>query len=106
MALPLSDLLMIGGGEKKLAACLVLLLLELFLEGTYFKSLSSKASEIHVIVSRSGAESTASPADIENHLELGKEFLARGQLSDALTHYHAAVGKYNWLVHTKESEYL
>lgn len=36
----------------------------------------------------------ASPADIENHLELGKDFLARGQLSDALTHYHAAVGKY------------
>ncbi|EDV49750.1 dnaJ homolog subfamily C member 3 [Drosophila erecta] len=70
MALPLSDLLMIGGGEKKLAACLVLLLLELFLEG---------------------GESTASPAHIQNHLELGKQFLARGQLSDALTHYHAAV---------------
>ncbi|KAH8295122.1 hypothetical protein KR018_007543 [Drosophila ironensis] len=69
MAAP-TDLLMFGSGGKKLGTCLVLLLLEVLLEG---------------------AESVASPADIENHLELGKEFLARGQLSDALTHYHAAV---------------
>lgn len=40
-----------------------------------------------------GAEVEASSADIENHLELGKRFLANNQLSDALTHYHAAVGK-------------
>lgn len=33
----------------------------------------------------------ATQAEINNHLELGKQFLARGQLSDALTHYHAAV---------------
>jgi len=33
MALPLSDLLMFGGGEKKLAACLLILLMELFLDG-------------------------------------------------------------------------
>lgn len=32
-------------------------------------------------------------ADINNHLELGKQFLAKGQLSDALSQYHAAVGK-------------
>ncbi|SPP84345.1 dnaJ homolog subfamily C member 3 [Drosophila guanche] len=70
MALPLSDLLMLGSGEKRLAACVVLLLLELFLDG---------------------AEAVPNQADIDNHLELGKEFLARGQLSDALTHYHAAV---------------
>lgn len=56
--------------EKKLAACLVLLLIEIFMEG---------------------AESAVSKAEIENHLELGRELLARGQLSDALTHYHAAV---------------
>jgi len=29
--------------------------------------------------------------EINNHLELGKQFLARGQFADALTHYHAAV---------------
>lgn len=40
-----------------------------------------------------GAEAVPNAADIENHLELGKQFLARNQLSDALTHYHAAVGK-------------
>ncbi|XP_030374428.1 dnaJ homolog subfamily C member 3 [Scaptodrosophila lebanonensis] len=70
MAVLLNDLLPFGGGEKKLAACVLLLLLELFFEG---------------------AEAVPNQADIENHLELGKEFLARGQLSDALTHYHAAV---------------
>lgn len=36
----------------------------------------------------------ASQSEIERHLELGKDFLARGQLGDALTHYHAAVGEY------------
>ncbi|KAL5274687.1 DNAJC3 family protein [Megaselia abdita] len=30
-------------------------------------------------------------SEIENHLELGREMLAKGQLSDALSHYHAAV---------------
>ncbi|ALC45876.1 P58IPK [Drosophila busckii] len=51
--------------------CILLLLMELFMEG---------------------AEAALSnQPDIQNHLELGKEFLTRGQLSDALTHYHAAV---------------
>lgn len=35
----------------------------------------------------------ATPAEVNKHLELGRDFLARGQLSDALTHYHAAVGE-------------
>jgi hypothetical protein len=34
----------------------------------------------------------ASMSEIERHLEMGKSFLAKGQFSDALTHYHAAVG--------------
>ncbi|KAF5271325.1 hypothetical protein FQA39_LY08123 [Lamprigera yunnana] len=34
---------------------------------------------------------TATQREINNHLELGKQFLARGQLADALTHYHAAI---------------
>ncbi|XP_076639139.1 dnaJ homolog subfamily C member P58IPK [Colletes latitarsis] len=29
--------------------------------------------------------------EIDRHLELGREFLAKGQLQDALSHYHAAV---------------
>lgn len=37
-----------------------------------------------------GAESS-SKAEVERHLELGRDFLVRGQLQDALTHYHAAV---------------
>ncbi|KAK9869615.1 hypothetical protein WA026_003361 [Henosepilachna vigintioctopunctata] len=32
-----------------------------------------------------------SQAEINRHLELGKECLARGQLADALSHYHSAV---------------
>ncbi|KAL1505857.1 hypothetical protein ABEB36_005319 [Hypothenemus hampei] len=32
-----------------------------------------------------------SQAEINKHLELGKEFLSKGQLADALSHYHAAV---------------
>lgn len=70
MVVPLNDMLPFATGERKLAACVLLLLLELFLEG---------------------ADAVPNQADIENHLELGKEFLARGQLADALTHYHAAV---------------
>ncbi|XP_066603590.1 dnaJ homolog subfamily C member 3 [Prorops nasuta] len=34
---------------------------------------------------------SVSQLEINRHLELGREFLARGQLQDALTHYHAAV---------------
>ncbi|KAK0400625.1 hypothetical protein QR680_015354 [Steinernema hermaphroditum] len=33
----------------------------------------------------------ANKAEIERHLEMGKQFLAKGQFSDALTHYHAAI---------------
>jgi len=35
----------------------------------------------------------AGSTEVENHLDMGREFLARGQLQDALSHYHAAVGK-------------
>lgn len=33
----------------------------------------------------------ATQAEIEKHLELGKQYLAKGQLGDALSHYHSAV---------------
>lgn len=36
-------------------------------------------------------------AKVENHLLLGREFLARGQYSDALSQYHAAVGNLDFL---------
>ncbi|CAG2177844.1 unnamed protein product, partial [Oppiella nova] len=34
---------------------------------------------------------TISNEEIENHLELGRLMLSRGQYSDALSHYHMAV---------------
>lgn len=38
-----------------------------------------------------GAKSTTSKAQVEMHLEQGREMLARGQLAEALNHYHKAV---------------
>lgn len=35
----------------------------------------------------------ADQSEVEQHLEMGKKLLAAGQLADALSHYHAAVGK-------------
>ena len=32
--------------------------------------------------------------EVNRHLELGRDFLAKGQLQDALLQYHAAVGKF------------
>ena len=34
-------------------------------------------------------------ADATSHLEKGKELLATGQLADALTHFHAAIGRHS-----------
>ena len=34
---------------------------------------------------------------VNDHLEKGKQLLATGQLSDAITHFHAAVGKMRYL---------
>ena len=44
-----------------------------------------------IFLSHPGAE--ANSADVEQHLEMGKKMLAAGQFADALSHYHAAVGK-------------
>lgn len=35
----------------------------------------------------------AAQAEIEHHLEMGRKLLAAGQLAEALSHYHSAVGK-------------
>jgi DnaJ family protein C protein 3 len=37
-------------------------------------------------------------ADVNEHLEKGKRLLATGQLSDALTHFHAAIGMKKYTV--------
>nr|CAD7589200.1 unnamed protein product [Timema genevievae] len=40
---------------------------------------------------------SSSQAEVNKHLEMGRDFLSRGQLQDALSHYHAAVGElYNF----------
>lgn len=31
---------------------------------------------------------------MDNHMEMGKKLLAAGQLADALSHFHAAVGEF------------
>lgn len=35
-----------------------------------------------------------SQSEIEQHLNLGMQMLTKGQYSDALSHFHAAVGKF------------
>ncbi|XP_055695415.1 dnaJ homolog subfamily C member 3 [Lutzomyia longipalpis] len=55
--------------DKKFTALILLLCLDLFMDG---------------------AES-ATQAEIDRHLEMGRQYLASNQLADALTHYHAAV---------------
>ncbi|KAJ0181502.1 hypothetical protein K1T71_003587 [Dendrolimus kikuchii] len=66
---------------NKITPCLVLLVLEVVLEFS----------------------ECATPSEVNKHLELGRDFLARGQLSDALTHYHAAVegDPHNYLTYFK-----
>ncbi|XP_046968498.1 dnaJ homolog subfamily C member 3 [Vanessa cardui] len=66
---------------NKVTPCLVLLVLEVLLD---FSECTSQA-------------------EVNKHLELGRDFLARGQLSDALTHYHAAVegDPHNYLTYFK-----
>lgn len=43
---------------------------------------------------------------VENHLEMGKKLLAAGQLADALSHFHAAVGEYWIFLHDNLNEIL
>ncbi|XP_045514469.1 dnaJ homolog subfamily C member 3 [Pieris brassicae] len=66
---------------NKVTPCLVLLFLDLVLE---FSECTTQA-------------------EVNKHLELGRDFLSRGQLSDALTHYHAAVegDPHNYLTYFK-----
>jgi len=45
----------------------------------------------------SGAEGNAS-ADVDHHLEMGKRLLAAGQLTEALSHYHSAIGWISFLI--------
>uniref|UniRef100_A0A0N5AL62 J domain-containing protein n=1 Tax=Syphacia muris TaxID=451379 RepID=A0A0N5AL62_9BILA len=45
----------------------------------------------HASVSSSFLVLACSNIDVEKHLELGKQFLSKGQFADALSHYHAAI---------------
>jgi DnaJ family protein C protein 3 len=35
--------------------------------------------------------------DVNDHLEKGKRLLATGQLADALTHFHSAIGRMKYV---------
>lgn len=45
----------------------------------------------HVFIVNYTVHGNANPSEIEKHLELGKLMMAKGQLQDALTHFHAAL---------------
>lgn len=70
----------------------------------WFSSCSSTVSSLHNLLLTSWFRisyklfavcNSATQADVDKHLELGKQFLAKGKLQNALTHYHEAVGKCN-----------
>lgn len=79
--------------NKKYRICILIFLLEISFDGkpaTWCKYWEINSTFFpHAVV-----QSATSAADIQKHLDLGKDLLARGQLADALTHYHAAVGTY------------
>uniref|UniRef100_A0A6B2E771 Putative dsrna-activated protein kinase inhibitor p58 n=1 Tax=Phlebotomus kandelakii TaxID=1109342 RepID=A0A6B2E771_9DIPT len=68
MVINMMDMMQIAQ-EKKLTGFLLLLVLDLFMEGV----------------------ESVTQAEINRHLEMGNEYLARNQLADALTHYHVAI---------------
>lgn len=47
-----------------------------------------KTSDVHCVTGVLGA----THVEIEQHLEMGRKLLAAGQLAEALSHYHSAVG--------------
>lgn len=50
-------------------------------------------NEIHLFIL--GDRGGGNPDEVNRHLALGGEFLARGELQEALSHFHAAVGELN-----------
>lgn len=56
------------------------------------KSNRLKYSQFEYVIFISGVFG-ATPVEIEHHLETGRKLLAAGQLAEALSHYHSAVGK-------------
>lgn len=77
---------------------LIIALLDVTLDGTCAPNLlvspSDKRSRL-IRVFFLLVVGSVSQAEIAKHLEYGREFLAKGQLQDALSHYHAAVGRLN-----------
>jgi DnaJ family protein C protein 3 len=44
---------------------------------------------------------STSQIEVNKHLEMGRDLLSRGQLQDALSHYHAAVGEFEFDIFSK-----
>ena len=78
-------------------SAVLVILSDFFLDGTYFyQSIIEYKNKLvrKMLILNSGANGETSNADaVNDHLEKGKRFLAAGQLSDAITHFHAAIGK-------------
>lgn len=84
-----------------MSPCIVLLILEIFFEGRWFINvLTLICIDIKYFYTDLVSES-ATQAEIDHHLELGKQYLAKGQLSDALSHYHEAVGMFLWYLNAR-----
>jgi hypothetical protein len=59
----------------------------------------------HIIFFLAVSDST-SEIDVNKHLEMGRDLLSRGQLQDALSHYHAAVGEFQFDIVAKHGREL
>lgn len=60
--------------------------------GSFFSSLIYQSNFLVIIFCCFTGVYSANK-DVEEHLAMGKKLLAAGQLAEALSHYHAAVGK-------------
>ena len=105
---------------KQLLILLSLMLLEIMYSCNYItKCLKDQLEEItssmipftssfycccstHILTPSLSLAVLGDQAGVDHHLALGKKFLQEGQLSDALHHYSAAIGKdgINFYIHT------
>lgn len=71
----------------------------IFKKEIYIRACSAVTGLSVTYFSEAGAQSYvtgvlgATHVEIEHHLEMGRKLLAAGQLAEALSHYHSAVGK-------------
>lgn len=55
--------------------------------------LSVVVAYVRVVYHMSVGVKCGRDGSVDNHMEMGRKLLAAGQLADALSHFHAAVGK-------------